>query len=381
MNRFNENLFVTLLIVGVALSWIARIFLDGSLGVVNASIIAIIICLFCLIVYVRMVWRDNTELHNPDNLYYMGLLFTLSSLGYSLITLFLLPSNTVDQVGRINNLIGSFGIALISTFFGILFRILLLQKLDVGTTPLSESRGQKQSAQQHHAEFKQQRQLAHQSLTEAAFKLRQELTQTIADMSVFRRAIVQATNETVQETGKARAAMIQQVEKTAHEQTRILSTLSATTVDKLTATVNEIVASIENVQKPLDELVAQQTERVRHSAILAEQSANRLERSIQDSSTKIISGGEKIETAFNSVLESVQDVVRDLQSTGKNTHALISQYDSLNAGLQQSAMLFASAEGEIEQAAKTLTIATKAFSGSLAEATEVTPHTPNSLRN
>ncbi len=372
MNGLHKHLFETLLMVGVVLSGIVRLLLfeDSSHG----STAAIIICLFCLVVYFIIARRDKDGQHHPDNLYYMGLLFTLASLVYSLVTLFLLNSDEGDISERVYNLTGSFGIALISTFFGILFRILLLQKRDGGIPPLSKSGAQKQSAQQDgHAESEQQRQFAHQSLTEAAFKLRQELTQTIADMSVFRRAMGQATKETVEEADKARAAMIQQVEKAAHEQTRILSTLSATTVDKLTAAIDEIVASIENVQKPLDELVAQQTGRVRHSVVLAEQSADQLGRSIQDSSTKIISGGEKIGTAFNSVLESLQGVVRDLQSTSGDVQTLASKYDSLNAGLRQSATLFASVEGEVEQATKTLITATKAFSGSLTEAAEVTP--------
>lgn len=326
MDHLNKHLFVTLLTAGVVLSCIARIFLNDSLNVWQAPTIAIGICLFCLVLYSLAARRDNIGLHNPDNLYYMGLLFTLSSLVYSLVTLFLLNSNADDVAGRVYNLIGSFGIALVSTFAGILFRILLLQKPDAGT--LSEQ--QVQLVQHGHTEFNPQNQFAHQSLTEAAFKLRRELTQTIADMSVFRRAIVQASNETVQEADKARTAMIQQVKKAAHEQTRILSTLSATTVDKLTASIGEIVASIEKMQSPLE----------------------KLDHSIHDLSTKITGGGEKMETTFNAVLESLQGVVHNLQSTSGSTQNIVSQ---------------------MEQMANTLTASTQAFSGSLAEATKVTP--------
>ena len=200
MNNFrdkvNKNLFVALLVGGVTLSCAVR-FLWISQDEVIASIIAIMICLLCLVAYFLSVKRDTAGLHNPDNLYYMGLLFTLSSLVYSLITLFLL-NNEIDIAERVHNLIGSFGIALISTFAGILFRILLLQELD--------SFGQRQGDQR---EFEQQARLAHQNLNDAAFKLRMELTQTIADMRVFRRSIVQASNETVQEAHKAHTAMIQ----------------------------------------------------------------------------------------------------------------------------------------------------------------------------
>ena len=60
-----------------------------------------------------------------DELYYLGLLFTLVSLSYALISLFIINPNAVDLEQRTNDLIGSFGIALGSTIVGILARILL----------------------------------------------------------------------------------------------------------------------------------------------------------------------------------------------------------------------------------------------------------------
>ena len=267
-----------------------------------ASITAIIICFLCLVAYFLSVKRDTAGLHNPDNLYYMGLLFTLSSLVYSLITLFLL-NNEIDIAERVHNLIGSFGIALISTFVGILFRILLLQELD--------SFGQREIPKRDQGEFERQTRLAHQDLNESAFKLRMELTQTIADMKVFRRSIVQASNETVQEADKAHTAMIQQVKKATREQTKILSTMSA--------------------------------------------------------------GGEKIETAIGSILKPLQDIVDNLKLSGENIRTLAVEYDSLNSNLRQSMTFFTNIEGEIEQASKTLAAAAKEFSSSLATATEVTP--------
>ncbi len=334
LNRVNKNLFVALLGIGVALSLIGRVLLEGLLGGPIASAIAIMICLLCLSLYYSVGRRDSAGLHNPDNLYYMGLLFTLASLVYSLITLFLLNANEGNIEGRVHNLIGSFGIALISTFAGILFRILLLQKLDlVEPTLLSKSDGQKNNKQgqeevrqqrqlvnkydvqrnnkQSQEEFGQQKALAHHGLNEAAFKLRMELTQTIADMGVFRRSIVQAANETVQEMGKAHTAMIQQMEKTTQDQIKIFSKLS--------------------------------------------------------------NGGEKIETTIDSILEPLQEIVNNLKSAEENIRTLASEYSTLNSDIRQSMTFFTNIESEIEQASKTLAAATKEFSSSLSAATEITP--------
>ena len=59
-----------------------------------------------------------------DDLYYLGLLLTLVSLIYALVSLFILP-DAGDVQARVDALIGNFGIALFSTVAGILGRILL----------------------------------------------------------------------------------------------------------------------------------------------------------------------------------------------------------------------------------------------------------------
>lgn len=370
----NKHLFVVLLIVGVALSCIVRIFFEYTFGTGGTSIIAIVICLVFLFMYAYTVWRDNTGLHNPENLYYMGLLFTLASLVYSLVTLFWLTSNDSDIAERTYNLIGSFGIALISTFFGILFRILLLQKLDLDNTSLSNEPGESgRLVPRGQDVFDPQKQSVPVDLNDAAFKLRMELTQTIADMRVFRGAIIQATNETVQESDKARAAMIQQIEEAANEQTRILSTLSTTTVDKLTITLDGVTTSVENVQKSLDDLADKQVQRARLSIDMAEKSTRELENGMQNSLRQIDQSAAEIATTFNTMLTPLQSIMGDLQSTSDNTQNIFNQYASLNSALQQSLTFFTNIESQIAQSVNALTVSTEAFSGSLAEATKVTP--------
>ena len=69
-----------------------------------------------------------------DNIYYLGLLFTLTSLAYSLIKLTALSAPSTSDIGemglqgqRILSLLPDFGLALFSTIFGIFGRILLQQ--------------------------------------------------------------------------------------------------------------------------------------------------------------------------------------------------------------------------------------------------------------
>ncbi len=355
MENFNRHSFSWLLGIGVGVSVMVRLLIEYTsftndatwLKSYGGSTAAILVCLVCMVVYYGMAQRDTNESHKPENLYYMGLLFTLSSLVYSLLTLFIFSGVDDDISERVYNLIGSFGIALISTFFGILFRILLLQRLDPGTAlpsgPKPPMTGQEELGRQDYG------------LTEAAFRLRQELTQTIADMSVFRKNIIQANDETVREADKARAAMMQRVNDATDEQVKVFATL------------------IKNVQKPLEDLAAEQTTRLQQAINLAERSANQLEQSVQNSSIKITESGGKIEVAFNALLEPLQSILHHMQSTSQSTHDLTAEYDALSARLQQSATLFTTVGDEIKQSAETLTVTTKALSNSLTEATQVMP--------
>ena len=372
INWLDSRPFVAPLWAGTALSWLVRgvgELFEGTNASTIAALISIVICLACLVFYYRRACRDSTDLHNPENLYYMGLLFTLASLVYSLITLFLL-SGDGDITERTYNLIGSFGIALVSTFFGIYLRILLLQELGNRDLPPNLPPPPGEGS---HDDFNQLRQSAHADLTETARKLRMELTQTIADMVVFRRAIVQATNETMQETKKAQSAMIQQIEKAATEQTRILSTLSTTTVDKLGAIFDGVTASVENIQKSLDDIAEKQSKRVQQLIGLAETNTADVEQSLQNSLSQIAHSTAAIKTAFGAVLTALQGVADNLQSTTSNTENLANQYVSLNSNLQQSLNFFTDIEAQMKQATNALTASTQGFSNVLADATNVTP--------
>ena len=65
--------------------------------------------------------RDQPRL--GDEVYYLGLLYTLTSLCAALVTLFLLPGTEQTLERRTDEMIGSFGIALLTTMAGIVLRM------------------------------------------------------------------------------------------------------------------------------------------------------------------------------------------------------------------------------------------------------------------
>ena len=111
-------------------------------GVFGAFVSAVI-----AVVAIGWLWfhystRDPTHDRQlaGDNLYYLGLLFTLASLIIALIRLFLLEGSADGGSSiqeRAYDLIGGFGIALVSTVVGILGRIVLQSEDAGGSDPSS----------------------------------------------------------------------------------------------------------------------------------------------------------------------------------------------------------------------------------------------------
>lgn len=107
---------------GLALIVGLRFFVTGLSGAILAASVAVVIILFAGWIYYRKFTDVEGRQVAGDNLYYLGLLFTLLSLILALFQLFVLDTQA-DVNDRANELIGNFGVALSSTVFGILGRI------------------------------------------------------------------------------------------------------------------------------------------------------------------------------------------------------------------------------------------------------------------
>lgn len=122
--------FVGVFVIGAALILICRILFPrihvGALpmGTVLGALAAVAVMVLHGWQACQKSGRGEEISHAGDDLYYLGLLFTLVSLIYTLIALFIL-GGVGDTAARTHELIGSFGIALFSTVAGILGRVIL----------------------------------------------------------------------------------------------------------------------------------------------------------------------------------------------------------------------------------------------------------------
>lgn len=295
--KLHSNFFLILLIIGIVLSVAIRLYYNDVQ--VLGSVLAMASCAACMVVYAFIIGRDTSGLHNPDNCYYMGLLLTLVSLIYSLVTLFFLKNDAgVDE--RTYNLIGSFGIALFSTFLGILLRILLLQ--------IEYEKGGSPDGANAHVVLNPE-----DDLSETAFQLRCALTQTIADMNVFRGAIITSVQETHREAEELRVETTKQFKKTTNEQTKILSALFTTATSKLAEVGDGITDSAAQMQELLDGLL-----------------------------TKVTSDGLELSSSIKEILESLQETVDYLKPITQHAHIIFANHDALNASLQKTTEILTS---------------------------------------
>ena len=103
----------------VAVRWAA----PGLDGAIFAAVLAVLVV---VLLGIHHWHRREDRGRAGDELYYLGLLLTLCSLIHTLVTLFLTEARHSSE--RIEQLVGNFGIALVSTVAGILGRIVLQSK-------------------------------------------------------------------------------------------------------------------------------------------------------------------------------------------------------------------------------------------------------------
>ena len=95
------------------------------------GIVAAVVGGVIMVLYVAHQKRDRPESEQPrlgDEVYYLGLLYTLTSLCAALVSLFLLDGGEQSLEERTNEMVGSFGIALLTTMAGIVMRMPLQRR-------------------------------------------------------------------------------------------------------------------------------------------------------------------------------------------------------------------------------------------------------------
>ena len=127
--------FVALLGGGAGIWWTKSAFADAWVAAIVAACVV-----SALAIYYILNDEDAPE-EEGDNVYYLGLLYTLISLMFTLVELFGADTDVVRSAEKIRSLLENFGIALTSTVVGIAARVAVQNWQRTKSEGISESGG------------------------------------------------------------------------------------------------------------------------------------------------------------------------------------------------------------------------------------------------
>jgi ElaB/YqjD/DUF883 family membrane-anchored ribosome-binding protein len=200
----------------------------NGFGAVQVTLVPVLIMVaYALVLGLARLFRLRDD-QSGDNLYYMGFLFTLTSLAVSLYQF--------SAEGSAEQIVQNFGIAIGSTIAGITLRIFFNQ---MRRDPVEVE------------------QVARLELAEASRRVRRELESTVIEFGSFRRATQQSITDAVDEIDtmlkEAKNRIVGQLEGFALEANKPLqdaSKMSGDTVEQLNA---RVLQTFETVAKQLAE--------------------------------------------------------------------------------------------------------------------------------
>jgi hypothetical protein len=225
----DKFLFAGAFALGIGLIIILKIY-DAKQWVISLCIATCMIgyVLICLGVQIAQIREDIVA----DNVYYLGFLYTLTSLGMALYQV-----ASVQDDRLIENLLSNFGIALLSTILGIFLRVMVSQ---IRRDPVEVERE------------------ARLELVEAASMLKGELRGIIVQLNDFRTEMTQILREGTELTLKQQGEALERYGETLGQE--ILSIAERVSVDlavPLATGGQEIGRATEALRSRADELAQQ----------------------------------------------------------------------------------------------------------------------------
>lgn len=217
----NGLLFFTFVIAGALYIIFAKMGGAGALYVTSVPVLIMIG--YAVILGVARFFRLRDD-QSGDNLYYMGFLFTLTSLAVSLFQF--------SSGGSADDIVRNFGIAIASTIAGIALRIFFNQ---MRRDPLEVENN------------------ARLELADASRKVRRELDGTALEFSYFRRSMQQSVTDMMEEVNElikeGRQKVVQQLDDFATSSSKPIAEASRKSGESLEQYNSRISSLLETVAK------------------------------------------------------------------------------------------------------------------------------------
>lgn len=243
-------IFFIVYVIGCLVTVFSNFF---SQNYIPMAILCSLMVVYFFVVY-QLNMKNNLLLRNEqlgDSFYYLGFLFTITALAASLISM-----NAGEEI-EINSLLKNFGIAIITTLFGLVGRILFSQFRE-NLDDMNE-RAEMEVAQSVR-NLKTQLDMSISLLKQQSQTIANNTDQTLKDSSASLRRFMEENNKILQETTDKSKAVIEEFNKRASSISDKLSEVNIPT-DKFKDfenSVSNIVTTLDNLDKGLKDSNAQE---------------------------------------------------------------------------------------------------------------------------
>ena len=314
--RTNEGLP---LIVAWLAGWVGIILADATVPMAGltkwgGAIVAVVTVFLLGLHYYARRERLNID-RASDALYYLGLLLTLGSLIWSLVSPTIHGESGHDLSARVNEIIGNFGIALISTVAGIVGRIGLQSLAGQSERAPAEKRIQDHVVEADH------------ELNLMAQHLRQQMRAAADAFSAFNR-------ETMQEAVATRSAALRrskEVEKRLEEMAqatiRNMDKAHQEMADRTRQIGEALERQVEETKKAIDTMVMQLQG-------MTQATIGNVEKTHQEMIDRTRRTGEALERQAKAINEAVDVILNRATITMEKTEEMTTHLEHERIGLE-----------------------------------------------
>jgi len=245
-----KTVFFIVYVIGCLVTVFSSFF---SQNYIPMAILCVLMVAYFFVVY-QLNIKNNLLLRNEqlgDSFYYLGFLFTITALAVSLISM------NADEEIKINSLLKNFGIAIVTTLFGLVGRILFSQFRE-NLDDMNE-RAEMEVAQSVR-NLKTQLDMSISLLKQQSQTIANNTDQTLKDSSASLRRFMEENQKILQETTEKSKGVIEEFNKRASSISDKLSEVNIPT-DKFKDfenSVSNIVTTLDNLDRGLKESNAQE---------------------------------------------------------------------------------------------------------------------------
>ncbi|MBY5389754.1 hypothetical protein [Rhizobium leguminosarum] len=246
-------LFALTTIGGMVFIWTAKLW--GW----STAVVTVVPLLLMATYFLASLLLAGFRLHNEqagDNLYYMGFLFTLSSLG---VSLYLFAGET-----SIDTIVRNFGIAVTSTIAGVTLRILFNQMrrdpLDIERSARHElaemTRRVRTELDSSAREFSNYRRVSNQMLSEGFDEIARQAEKNGEDIRKAIESLSKEAIKPIQEAAQQLSAIIESHNKTINDSNNNAAAKLTKTTGQLSTIIDRFGGAVESVGTRLGEIRA-----------------------------------------------------------------------------------------------------------------------------